>query len=83
MRLLVRDGHLDVADKAALDNAMRASLAAANQIDSIVFGDPQLQGRLWVRLPNDGVVAVAEAPLEDGGTSEAEYDPALGTAAAR
>jgi len=54
---LVRDGHLDVEDRNQLDNAMRASLAAAKQIASIVFVDPQLQGRLWVRGTGGGVLS--------------------------
>jgi class 3 adenylate cyclase len=54
---LVSDGHLDVADRNQLDDAMRASLAAAEQIASIVFVDPQLQGRLWVRGPRGSVLS--------------------------
>lgn len=54
---LVRDGHLDVDDRNQLDTAMRASLAAAEQIESIVFVDPQLQGHLWVRDDGGGVLS--------------------------
>ena len=55
---LVRNGQLDVHADGQLDNAMRASLAAAEQIESVVFVDPQLQGRLWVRGPDARVVPV-------------------------
>ena len=53
---LVRDGHLDVDDDRQLDNTMRASLAAAEQIESVVFADTQLQGRLWFRGADANVV---------------------------